>query len=197
MGKLNEYIRLSFIDGTLHKSEWVHDECAKPIVTYTYPDTGHGYKYFKNEDLTGTPDAVQVSDLIKEGWEKTYSMKAVDNTDKPVSEGYMEDTTQDTIQERHNAVVALVNRLIQIDQILDDCKPLYEEKDNITLQLRELVGVGNDHSIFLPGTENVVTVVDNFADKNCVFRPAAFRQFEAKVEDREAYAKRLKKAAKA
>jgi hypothetical protein len=82
--KVNEFVKRNFRDGTLHKSEWSHDECLKTLVTYTDPKTGYGYKYFEDEDLKGTPAIVQVSDLVQEGWEKRFSMKVVDNSDQPI-----------------------------------------------------------------------------------------------------------------
>jgi hypothetical protein len=92
------------------------------------------------------------------------------------------------------AVNALVTRLIEIECILEGCKPLYEEKDTISLQLNALVGTGPDKALFVG--DKVVSVIDNFADKNCVFRPAAVRRIEVKVEGIETYTKRLKRAMK-
>ena len=112
-------------------------------------------------------------------------------------EGLMENTQVATVtpnEARQTEIQGLVQRLLQIETILDGCKPLYEEKDAITLQLNELVGTGTENSIFAGG--KVITVVDNFADKNTVFRPAAVKRIDVKVEDADAYAKRLKKAIK-
>jgi hypothetical protein len=89
-------------------------------------------------------------------------------------------------------ISALVTRLIEIEGILEGCKPLYDEKDAISLQLNALVGAGPDKALF--AGDKVVTVVDNFSEKNTQFRPAAFKRIEAKVEGIETYTKRLKKA---
>lgn len=104
-------------------------------------------------------------------------------------------TTPETVATDNTAQIrALAVRLTQIEDILEGCKPLYEEKDTITLQLNALVGTGPDKSIFVG--DKVITVIDNFADKNTVFRPAAVKRIEAKVEGVEAYGKRLKKKMK-
>jgi hypothetical protein len=83
--KVNGYIRSQFETGRFEKREWVHDECSKPIVTYTDPRSGLGYKYFKDEDLTGTPAIVHLGDLILEGWEDP-STKQLDAGDQVVVE---------------------------------------------------------------------------------------------------------------
>jgi hypothetical protein len=84
MDKVNEFVKRNFADGTFHKTEWTHDECVKTVVTYTDSKTGYGYKYFKDEDLVGSPAVVQLSDLVQEGWERSLSAKNVDNVSQPV-----------------------------------------------------------------------------------------------------------------
>jgi len=101
-------------------------------------------------------------------------------------------------------------RVIQLKAILDANKPLYEELDRLTLELNETMGVGtipvtlneketmymhNDEVKFLSPNQ-MLTIVDNFAEKNTVFRPAGVKRFEASVETAEARQLRQDKEAK-
>lgn len=94
----------------------------------------------------------------------------------------------------------LVNRIAEIKDSLEMAKPLYEELDELVLELHdELVeeGLGNTLK-----TEDgrFVELVDNFAEKNTVFRPAVVRRFEAALMSAEELDKKIlaaeKKAAK-
>lgn len=66
-------------------------------------------------------------------------------------------------------ITKLVTELKEIKSKLEKVKPLYDRLDKITIEL-----IGQDISGF------GLAVIDNFKDKNCVFRPAAVRRYEIK-----------------
>lgn len=70
----------------------------------------------------------------------------------------------------------ILARVIEIQRELDIRKALYDELDMLTEQLvaEGFQAGGIDGSI--------ITMVDNFADKNTVFRPAGVKRFELKVK---------------
>lgn len=92
--------------------------------------------------------------------------------------------------------VEIAGRIVAIKAQLELQKPLYEELDNLTLELKAIVGV--DAEVMANGS--FVTVVDNFAEKNTVFRPAGVKHFDVSLETfqerEEAQAKAAAKAAK-
>lgn len=70
----------------------------------------------------------------------------------------------------------LIERAIEIQAILEDVKSLYRELDDITLALIE-----ND--IFHASHKGYeISVVDNFAIKNTVFRIARVKRYDLKVD---------------
>lgn len=71
----------------------------------------------------------------------------------------------------------LMAKAAEIKAKLDAVKPLYDEMDKLTMQIAELTQPGEYE---IPDYE--VTLVDNFAQKNVCFRPAAVRRFELKIE---------------
>ena len=102
-------------------------------------------------------------------------------------------------------------RLIQIKAVLDANKPLYDELDRLTLDLKDTMGVGSfnvnldasKEAMYMHNNEvkflapnQVITIVDNFSEKNTVFRPAGVKRFEASLETTEEYKLRLEKDAK-
>lgn len=107
-------------------------------------------------------------------------------------------------------VRANLARVIQLKAVLDANKPLYEELDRLTLELKDVMGVGSlainlteEETMYMHNNEmkflapnQVVTIVDNFAEKNTVFRPAGVKRFEASLETIEEYNLRLEKEAK-
>jgi hypothetical protein len=96
--------------------------------------------------------------------------------------------------EKYAAARRLAERAIEVQAKLDSAKPLYDELDQIAMQLKDMLGTGTSKALFV--AEKAVTVVDNFAESNVMFRPSACRRFELKVEDMEKFVKRLKKEAK-
>lgn len=98
-------------------------------------------------------------------------------------------------------------RMIQLKAILDSNKPLYEELDKLTLAVKEVFGttsvpvsLSQDETVYMHGGEmkflhpqQVVSIEDNFSEKNTVFKTAGVKRFEAKVEDFGAYTVRLEK----
>lgn len=72
----------------------------------------------------------------------------------------------------------IIKRLAEIESTLTLMKKLYEEKEQLTLALNSMIGVGKEvqHGDYL------FTVVDSFAEKNVVFRPAAVRRFDLAID---------------
>lgn len=89
-------------------------------------------------------------------------------------------------------VFEIVSRLVEIDQVLKANKALYEEQDDLVQELQEFADV---EQVLTAGNEFVV-LVDNFADANIVYRPAAVKRIEAKVLTAEELKKHTKKASK-
>ncbi len=93
----------------------------------------------------------------------------------------------------------ITTRIAQIKDQLEAQKPLYEELDNLTLELHEILG---DGGFKYPTNEEIprfVSVIDNFSEKNTVFRPASVKRFEAILQTAEEVEKekaKLEKAAK-
>lgn len=73
----------------------------------------------------------------------------------------------------------LVERSIEVYEQLEACKPLYKELDALTHEIAHLVS-GGAREFQHRGMK--VKVVDNFSEKNTVFRPAAVRRFELSFE---------------
>jgi len=105
-------------------------------------------------------------------------------------------------------------RLIALKAIMEANKPLYEEIDRLILELKDAMGVGqflvtlseqeslllHNGEVTLLASEQVVNVIDNFAEKNTVFRPAGVKRFDATNEsllEFNARAEKAKKKAKA
>lgn len=108
--------------------------------------------------------------------------------------------------EAHKRIV----RIIQIKALIDSNKPLYEELDKLVMELNGLTGpavmqinltdeqrmyMSNGEVKFI-APEQVVTVVDNFANTNVVFRPAAVKRFEVEAIPLEEYRAREARATK-
>ena len=71
-------------------------------------------------------------------------------------------------------------RIMYLKQKLESVKPLYEEIDRLTM---ELVSAKKLPKALVLGKDYVaVELVDNFAEKNTVFRPAGVKRFEIKFK---------------
>jgi hypothetical protein len=92
-----------------------------------------------------------------------------------------------------NRAVEIVNRIAAIKTQLEAAKPLYDELDELTGELGEVAEVNQTLST---NDSRFITLVDNFADKNTVFRPAAVRRFDIILENQEELTKRREKLAK-
>ena len=91
----------------------------------------------------------------------------------------------------NNDLVTKLARILDIQAELDARKALYEELDNLVLELRAAGFTSTD----LNGMR--MELVDNFAEgKNTVFRPAGVKRFEMDIEPTEKALKREAKAAK-
>lgn len=71
----------------------------------------------------------------------------------------------------------LLDRAVEIQAILNQVKPLYNELDEI---IAELVRVGFKREAFFSGYELIL--VDNFEKKNTVFKATGIRRFDLKIE---------------
>lgn len=88
-------------------------------------------------------------------------------------------------------------RIAEIKTQLEAVKPLYDELDIMTVSLSHRMREENcTESMIHAGGDKYVEVIDNFAEKNTVFRPAGVKRFEAAVVTTEELEKRAEKAAK-
>ncbi len=71
-------------------------------------------------------------------------------------------------------IEVVAKRAAEVLAQLEAMKPLYNEIDKLTEELRE-AGITN----IVVGT-TVLQIVDNFASKNTMFKPTAFKRFELK-----------------
>lgn len=107
-------------------------------------------------------------------------------------------------------VIAKAKRYVILKAIMDANKVMYEEMDNLVLDLQKTVGlvsvpvvlteeectfVHNGEAKFIAPNQ-IVTIMDNFAAKNTVFRPAGVKRFDATVETQEEYLAKKEKADK-
>lgn len=92
----------------------------------------------------------------------------------------VENSTQvATVQE--DPKVSMLARIVEIERVLASIKPLYDEKEKLTLALKSLAPVGAEY--FFNGM--YVKLVDNFESRNTVFRPAAVKRFDLDIESLE------------
>lgn len=98
-------------------------------------------------------------------------------TNKPAPRKRVAATTPPADDVRQTQIDRLVARAVQIKDALEANKPLYDELDEITVQLAAL------QFSQAPVGAKVVTLVDNFAAKNTVFRPCGVKRFELKVTE--------------
>lgn len=118
--------------------------------------------------------------------------------------------TQEEMQVAAEQLRTKAVRLVQLKAALEANKPLYEELDRLTLELKDAMGttafpvtLTEQESMYLHNGEakfiaqnQVITINDNFAEKNTVFRPAGVKRFEAALETAEEFKIRLEKEAK-
>lgn len=95
----------------------------------------------------------------------------------------------------------IISRIAEIKEKLELMKPLYEELDQLTLDLHKISGSTGSTPKYQVNTNPVkyVSVVDNFFDRNTVFRPTGVRRFESLVQTEEEVEKeraKLEKSAK-
>lgn len=83
---------------------------------------------------------------------------------------------------------AKLKRVIAIQRELDIRKELYAELDKLTLELRQSGFTCTNYD------DQVIELVDNFAEGNTVFRPAGVKRFELQVMSREKWFKKRAKA---
>lgn len=76
------------------------------------------------------------------------------------------------------AITNIKRRLAEIEVMTQNLKPLYDEKERLTLALMAQVGLGTE----VQEGDLIFSVIDNFATKNVMFRPAAVRRFDLEVD---------------
>lgn len=89
----------------------------------------------------------------------------------------------------------LVSKIISINATLEAIKPLYAELDLATLELMEMIGL--DRQLIEAGTQIGVQVVDEFAEKNIIWRIQKSQRFIAKLETLDERNKKFEKERKA
>lgn len=82
---------------------------------------------------------------------------------------------------QNNKIKEKLGEVVRITEELERRKALYEELDNLTLELREAGFTAGDYDTGC-GEILSITLVDNFAEKNTQFRMAALRRYEIKVK---------------
>jgi hypothetical protein len=99
------------------------------------------------------------------------------------------------IEQPEEKAQRLVSTIISINATLDTIKPLYGELDQAVLELRELVGLNK--FVIEPGTQIAVQIVDEYAEKNTIWRIQSSQRFVAKIKTLEDRIKQAEKEAKA
>jgi hypothetical protein len=103
----------------------------------------------------------------------------------------------DNLKERFMRDVAevqkIVNRLAEIKDMLEAQKPLYQELDDLILELNEMADVGET---LKTNDARFVTLIDNFSEKNTCFKVAGVRRFDVELLTVEELEKKVAKAAK-
>jgi len=89
----------------------------------------------------------------------------------------------------------LTSKIISIDATLESIKPLYTELDKAILELKELIHIGNPYTE--EKTHISVTIVDQFEEKNTIWRIQSTQRFIAKIENLDERFRREAKEAKA
>lgn len=69
-----------------------------------------------------------------------------------------------------------LKRIIEVHAELEKSKALYKEMEELIDMLVKDVGVDR-----LQYQDNYIQVVDNFADKNTMWKATAFRRFDVKI----------------
>lgn len=92
-----------------------------------------------------------------------------------------------------NEVMGLVERIKDLKDQLEQVKPLYAELDDLIIELGEEVEIGET---LKTDDDRFVTLIDNFADKNTVFKVAGVRRFDVELLTAEELAKKVAKAVK-
>lgn len=75
----------------------------------------------------------------------------------------------------------VLDELISVEAKIEDAKALYIRRDELVEDFRELV---RSKRVLYKG--RIYQVVDNFKNKNVVWRATAVRRFELKVNDHDA-----------
>ena len=99
-----------------------------------------------------------------------------------------------TKQETDN-VANIVDEIVSIKQVLDKNKDLYERLDELTLELLD-AGVQVDQTLSTK-SQAFLTVVDNFADQNTIYRALPAKRFDIKLETSDEFKKRRLREEKA
>ncbi len=71
----------------------------------------------------------------------------------------------------------LLDRVLEIQKELDKAKPLYREMDELVTQLSK------KRKKSFTYRDRVISVVDNYAKKNTVFKTVGIRRFDISITD--------------
>lgn len=89
----------------------------------------------------------------------------------------------------------IIDRIAELKSQIDGMKHMYEELEQLTIQLVKMNTQLNTPIPTFDG--NYLILQDNFADKNTVFRPAAVKRFDVDILTQEELDKKIIKEAKA
>ncbi len=84
----------------------------------------------------------------------------------------------------------IANKISEIKGKLEANKPLYDELDQLTVELSKEAEPG---TVFNTDDHHFVTLTDNFAEKNSVWRPACVKRYEVERLDEAEMIKKLNK----
>lgn len=158
----------------------------------------HQLDYYKNLNES---DHAQVVDALRyacANMPSNYQMEApmydenteahFETSDEPIYTKPIGETVDDKVRR-------LASTIISINATLDSIKPVYAELDQAVLELKDLIGLNSTY--VESGTQIAVQIVDEFAEKNTIWRIQKSQRYIAKLEtlaDRKAKAEKLAKA---
>jgi hypothetical protein len=130
-----------------------------------------------------------VNRVIEEN--RMYDMDTESHFELP-SDNVSEPSINETTEQKINR---LASKVISINATLESIKPLYTELDQAVMELKDLIGLNNN--FIEEGTLIGVQIVDEFAEKNTIWRIQKSQRYIAKLETFDERLRREQKAAKA
>lgn len=166
----------------------------------------HQLDYYKNLNES---DHAQVVDALRyacANMPSNYQMEAPmydENTEAHFDLGkgiihkdcFSTDECQQEAETLEEKTKRLASTIISINATLESIKPLYTELDQAVIELKEIIGL---NMLYVEsGTHIAVQIVDEFAEKNTIWRIQKSQRYIAKLEtlaDRKAKAEKQAKA---